>query len=125
MNRQVAGWITHRWTKWVVLVVMLLFVGALGSFGGKLTSVQDNDVAAWLPDDAESTQVIEKAGSFYDEESVPAIVMLSSSGRLTPQELAAAQTVARDLAALEDVPIGKISPPSPAVTARRSSWSSR
>ncbi|MCD9153721.1 MMPL family transporter [Aeromicrobium duanguangcaii] len=113
MNRQAAGWITHRWAKWVVLVVMLLFIGALGSFAGKLTSVQDNDVAAWLPDDAESTRVIKKAGAFYDEESVPAIVMLSSSERLGPQDLAAAQTVSREIAALEDVPIGQITPPIP------------
>ena len=113
MNRQIAGWITHRWIKWGVLVVMLLVIAGLGMFGGKLAEVQDNDIASWLPDDAESTQVIEKAGEFYDEDMAPAIVLLTSDSQVTPQDLAAAQTAARDIGALEDVPLGEVVGPIP------------
>ncbi len=101
VNRQIAGWITHRWVKWAVLVVMLLIVAGLGSFGGKLGSVQNNEVSAWLPSDAESTQVLERAGAFYDENSAPALVLLTSEQALTPADLAAAQQVAADLGAMD------------------------
>ncbi|WP_286929429.1 MULTISPECIES: MMPL family transporter [Aeromicrobium] len=113
MNRQIAGWITHRWVKWVVLVVMLVILGGLGSFGAKLTSVQDNDIASWLPDEAESTQVIQQAGSFYDENMAPAIVLLTSEEPLTPADLAAAQEAATAIGALEDVPVGEVAGPIP------------
>lgn len=112
MNRQVAGWITHRWVKWVVLVLMLLIVGGLGSFGGKLTSVQDNDIASWLPSDAESTRVLQKAGAFYDEDTAPAVVLFSSDSPLTPQDLAAVQSAATKLGNL-DAPVGKTVGPIP------------
>jgi len=113
MNRQVAGWITHRWVKWVVLALMLVVLGGLGSFGAKLTSVQDNDIASWLPEEAESTQVIEKAGSFYDENTAPAIVLLTSDAPLTPADLAAGQQAAQAIGALEDVPVGEVVGPIP------------
>ncbi|GAA2079434.1 MMPL family transporter [Aeromicrobium tamlense] len=113
MNRQVAGWITHRWVKWVVLALMLVILGGLGSFGAKLTSVQDNDIASWLPEEAESTQVIEKAGSFYDENTAPAIVLLTSDAPLTPADLAAGQQAAQAIGALEDVPVGEVVGPIP------------
>ena len=113
MNRQIAGWITHRWVKWVVLALMLVVLGGLGSFGAKLTSVQDNDIASWLPDEAESTQVIQKAGSFYDENTAPAIVLLTSDEPLTPADLAAAQEAATAIGALEDVPVGEVAGPIP------------
>jgi len=113
MNRQVAGWITHRWVKWGVLALMLVFVAGLGMYGGKLAEVQDNDIASWLPDEAESTQVIEKAGEFYDEDMAPAIVLLTSDGPVTPQDLAAAQAAARDIGELSDVPLGEVVGPIP------------
>lgn len=113
MNRQVAGWITHRWVKWVVLALMLVILGGLGSFGAKLTSVQDNDIASWLPEEAESTQVIEKAGSFYDENTAPAIVLLTSDAPLTPADLAAGQQAAQAIGTLEDVPVGEVVGPIP------------
>ncbi|MFS0886168.1 MMPL family transporter [Aeromicrobium sp. 179-A 4D2 NHS] len=113
MNRQVAGWITHRWVKWGVLALMLVFVAGLGMYGGKLAEVQDNDIASWLPDEAESTQVIEKAGEFYDEDMAPAIVLLTSDGPVTPQDLAAAQAAARDIGDLSDVPLGEVVGPIP------------
>ncbi|GAA3532987.1 putative membrane protein ActII-3 [Aeromicrobium flavum] len=113
MNRQVAGWITHRWVKWAVLALMLVIVAGLGSFGGKLASVQDNDIASWLPDDAESTRVIEKAGAFYDEDTAPAIVLLTAPDRVGPQDLAAAKSAVQDIGALEDVPVGEVVGPIP------------
>ena len=103
MNRQLAGWIAHRWVKWVVLVVGLLVLGGLGSFGAKLTSVQENDIAAWLPGDAESTQVLEKSARFADPDALPAIVLLTRDGGLQPDDLQRLTQVKAALGELPDV----------------------
>ena len=52
MHRQIAGKLTGRVTKWIVLVFWILAVGILGSFAGKLTEVQNNEAASWLPGNA-------------------------------------------------------------------------
>ena len=58
MQRNFAGWVTHHWTKWVILVLSLGLIMVMGSLGAKLTSVQENDISSWLPGSAESTKVI-------------------------------------------------------------------
>ena len=75
MNRQLAGWISHHWIKWVVALVMIVLVGVLGSFASKLTGEQENDIGSWLPGDAESTKVIEQSAAFADPEALPAILL--------------------------------------------------
>ena len=55
MHRQIAGKLTGRVTKWVVLAFWIIAVVVLGSFAGKLTEVQNNEASSWLPGNAEST----------------------------------------------------------------------
>ena len=43
MHRQIAGKLTGRVTKWIVLLAVLLIAVIMGSFAGKLTDVQDNE----------------------------------------------------------------------------------
>jgi len=93
MNRQIAGWITHHWTKWVILVVSILAVGGLGMLGGKLGSVQENDIAAWLPGDAESTEALQQAQEFSDPDDILAIVLYVNDQGISSQDLA---TIADD-----------------------------
>jgi RND superfamily putative drug exporter len=100
MNRQIAGWIAHRWAKWVTLVVSLIVIGAMGMLGSKLTGVQENDIAAWLPGDAESTKVIQKSSAFSDPDSAPAVVLYVRDSGITPADMAKAQA---DVAALAKV----------------------
>ena len=83
MNRQIAGWVTHHWAKWVVLVLSLLVIGSMGFLGSKLTSVQNNEISSWLPGDAESTQVIDEARAFADPDAVPAVVLYERESGIT------------------------------------------
>ena len=46
---QVAGWITHRYLKFAVIVFWLVVVALLGPLAGKLTGAQGNDAKSWLP----------------------------------------------------------------------------
>jgi RND superfamily putative drug exporter len=103
VNRSIAGWIAHRWAKWVVLLLSLVFLMGMGAFASKLTSVVDNDVASWLPGDAESTKVIERSKSFSDPDAIPAVVLYVRDGGTTPADLAKATADIADLKGVDDV----------------------
>lgn len=103
----------HRWLLPALLVLVWLAVGGpLGSFQGKLTGVQENDNAQFLPADAESTQVLELQRTFSDEEVIPAIVVYERASGLTPDDQA---EVAKDVAGFGTLPgvLGEVSPPIP------------
>src|SRR5690606_16129830 len=65
------GWITHRPTRWIVRLVALGIAVGLALFAGQLSSAQDNELANWLPGDAESTDVITRIADIVpDDEAV-------------------------------------------------------
>ncbi|AXT84482.1 hypothetical protein C6I20_04240 [Aeromicrobium sp. A1-2] len=103
MNRSIAGWVTHHWAKWIVLVLSLVIILGAGSLGAKLTSVQENDIASWLPGDAESTKVIQKSAQFSDPDAIPAVVLFVRDTGLTPADLATARSDAAKIAKVTGV----------------------
>ncbi len=64
-------------------VAWLLFGLAGGQFQGKLSSVQKNDNASYLPKSAESTKVDSEAAGFQPVQTVPGFVVYQRSGGLT------------------------------------------
>jgi RND superfamily putative drug exporter len=100
VNRQIAGWVVHHWAKWVVLVLSLVLIGSMGFLGGKLTSIQKNDVGSWLPGDAESTQVINESKAFTNPDAIPVVVLYVRDAGITPADLAKAKS---DVAAVAKV----------------------
>ena len=103
MNRQIAGWVTHHWAKWVVLLVSLVVIGSMGFLGSKLMSVQNNEMSSWLPGDAESTQVLEEASAFADPDAIPAVVLYERESGLTPADGAKAAADAKEFANFDKV----------------------
>jgi RND superfamily putative drug exporter len=103
MNRSIAGLITHRAIKWIVLAVSVVVVFGLAGVGGKLTSVVDNDIASWLPGDAESTKVIERSQQFANPDDVPGVVLYVRDGGTTPADLAKATADAEKIKGVETV----------------------
>ncbi|MFJ3913619.1 MMPL family transporter [Streptomyces vinaceus] len=75
---------TSRWARWIVplalLIVWLGIGGTLGPYAGKLGEVATNDQAAFLPRNAESTQVLEARKAFETSPSVPAIIVWTANG---------------------------------------------
>ena len=67
MHRQIAGKLTGRVTKWVVLAFWIIIVMAAGSVASKLTDVQDNQASSWLPASAESTKALDKLAPFQNQ----------------------------------------------------------
>lgn len=81
---------SRRWLLPVgVLLLWLLVGGPLGSFASQLSSVQENDNAAFLPQTAESTRALERLVEFADEETIPAVVVAERPGGLEPSDLEA------------------------------------
>jgi RND superfamily putative drug exporter len=56
--RRLAALPCGRWTKWMVLGFWIAVFAVAGPLAGKLNSAQQNDSSAWLPHNAESTQVV-------------------------------------------------------------------
>jgi RND superfamily putative drug exporter len=94
-----------RWLVPAALVLVWLVVGGFGGqYQGKLAEVQRNDLASFLPENAESTKVVELQESFQAQQTFPAFLLLESGQALTPQQVAAFTQFANAAPGLE-VPV--------------------
>ena len=103
MHRQIAGSLTGRVTKWVVLVAVLVLTAFMGFFSSKLTSVQDNQASSWLPGSAESTKVLDELSQAVDPNDIPTLVVYHRDGGLTDDDLAAMEADGPEIADLKGV----------------------
>ncbi len=87
MHRQIAGKLTGRVTKWLVLAFWVIVVAAAGPLAGKLTDVQDNQASSWLPASAESTKALAKLAPFQDQNDIPTVVVYHKASGLTRADL--------------------------------------
>ncbi|MFJ4964619.1 MMPL family transporter [Streptomyces sp. NPDC088729] len=102
-----------RWLIPVVLLIAWLGIGGgLGPYAGKLGEVATNDQAAFLPRNAESTQVIDAQKAFRQEETLPAIVVWTSADGDTPISAEQREAATGALASLTgaDGVVGRASP---------------
>ena len=103
----------RRWWLWPLVVALVwLFVGGpLGTYAGKLSEVQTNDNAAFLPASAESTEVNDWQARFSDQEALPAVVVYENSGGL---DRSVTPEIQDDLRAVADIDgVLQVSPPIP------------
>jgi RND superfamily putative drug exporter len=103
MHRQIAGTLTGRVTKWIVLGAVLVLTGFMAVFSAKLTSVQNNEASSWLPESAESTQVLEELSETVDPNDIPTLVVYHRDGGLTEADLAAMEEHGPQIAELDGV----------------------
>ena len=105
--RSIVSFITGRRTKWVVVALGLVMAGIFGPLGGK----QDltTDPTAFLPANAQSTQVVVLQKHLPSGQALPAIVVYASRDPLSP---AAHQKIEADAAAFRSVAVhGAVAPP--------------
>ena len=103
MHRQIAGALTGKVTKWVVLATVLVLTVFMAFFSSKLTSVQNNEASSWLPESAESTQVLEELSETVDPNDIPTLVVYHRDGGLTDADLAAMEADGPEIAELKGV----------------------
>ncbi|KTR42703.1 membrane protein [Curtobacterium oceanosedimentum] len=87
----------------LVILAWLVVAGIGGPVFGKISEVATNDQTSFLPASADATRVQERATEFRQASGAPAIVVLERDGGLTRDDLAAADRIAEDLGARDDV----------------------
>src|SRR5215216_2717447 len=116
--RRIVGLPSGRRTKWVVLGFWIALFAVAGPLAGKLNSAQQNDSSAWLPANAESTQVVELAKRFAPSDIFPALVVYERpDGAVTPADQAKVAADAKAFAGVKDV-TGKVLGPIPSEDGR-------
>jgi putative drug exporter of the RND superfamily len=102
----------------MVLAFWIVVFAVAGPLAGKLNSAQQNDSSAWLPHNAESTQVVELAKRFAPSDIFPALVVYERpDGPITPADQAKAAADVRRFAGVKDV-TGRVVGPIPAKDGR-------
>lgn len=96
---------TKRMWIWPLLVVVLWIVigGPLGSFASKLSQVQENDNAAFLPSGAESTQVIGYQSKIIDSENAIALIVWEFDEKATEADAAAVKQQLKQITQIDHV----------------------
>jgi len=93
--------VRRLWLGAVLAIVAWLILGGVGaSYQPRLSDVQQNDTAAFLPDGVESTRVNELAADFVLSDTFPAFVVVEADRVLTPAQLADVQAFAEEIPGL-------------------------
>jgi RND superfamily putative drug exporter len=86
-----------------MVAVAWLLVGSIGGpLVGRLSEVQENDNANFLPQSAESTELARQSEAFSQSSELPAFVVIERSAGLTPDDLSTVQSF---VTALPQLPI--------------------
>ncbi|GAA3388507.1 MMPL family transporter [Cryptosporangium minutisporangium] len=101
--RKLASLPSGRVAKWVIVALWIALLIPAFLLAGKLGDVEQNDNAAWLPGNAESTAVIDRAAKFRPTDTVPAIVIYDRPAGVTPADLAKARADAEAFTGIPDV----------------------
>ncbi|MCY7395365.1 MAG: MMPL family transporter [Nocardioides sp.] len=100
MDRRIAGRLTGRVTKWIVVAFWLVLAVAASVPGSKLAEVQDNQQSSYVPESAESTRALERLGPFQDPAAIPTLVVYERTSGLTEADFAA---IADQASRMQDV----------------------
>ncbi|TPG12881.1 MMPL family transporter [Pedococcus bigeumensis] len=101
---------SSRMTKWFVLVFWVLVLAAAFGPAGKLTGVLNNEAVAWLPADAQSTQVVKQIEAFQSKNEFPAVLVYERPAGLTPADLQAVTAQVAKFNALDPVKSESVGP---------------
>jgi RND superfamily putative drug exporter len=110
-DHRAARILSGRRSKFLILVFWVVALAAAGPLAGKLTDVEKNDNASWLPGGAESTRALEVQQSFRSPDALPAVVVYERPGGLTDADRTKAAADATRFAAFDGVqgrPVGPV-----------------
>ncbi|WP_171163035.1 MMPL family transporter [Streptomyces sp. I05A-00742] len=114
MLRKLAALPSGRVGKWVVIALWAVVLVPALMLAGKLGDAEENDNSAWLPGNAESTAVVERAQKLMPADSLPAIVIYDRAAGVTGADLAKAQADAKAFRGIANV----VGPPQAPVTSQ-------
>lgn len=87
------AWVTGRWARWIVILVWVLALGAVGATGlqSKLADATENESSSFVPKEAESTKATEAIEAIIKTETLPFIAVVSQDEGLTKADIAEIQ----------------------------------
>ena len=103
MLRKLAALPSGRVGKWVVIALWAVVLVPALMLAGKLGDAEENDNSAWLPGNAESTAVVERAQKLMPADSVPAIVVYDRAAGITDADLSKARADAKAFQGIDNV----------------------
>ena len=109
--RRIAEIPAGSWTKWVVVAFWLVILVIAFPLSSKLNGVEKNDASAWLPGNAESTQVLNVQSRFQSPNVYPGVVVCVRDSGITAADRVKATVDARRFARVPGVLPGQIAGP--------------
>jgi RND superfamily putative drug exporter len=103
MVRKMASLPSGRVAKWVVLALWVALLVPALLLAGRLGDVEENDNSAWLPGNAESTKVVDRAEKFQPADTLPAIVIYDRPEGITPADMTKARADAEAFKGIKNV----------------------
>ncbi|MFE7386037.1 MMPL family transporter [Streptomyces sp. NPDC057582] len=103
MMRRMASLPSGRVAKWVVLALWTALLVPALLLAGQLGDVEENDNSAWLPGNAESTKVVDRAEKFQPADTLPAIVIYDRPEGITPADMTKARADAEAFKGIKNV----------------------
>ena len=114
MLRTVTGFASSPRGKWITLLLWVLLSGALISQLPRLGDVTENESAAFLPADAESTRAFEFARERFPAAGTPTLIVVHEPGGLSQQTWTGVAELAQWLTGPEaPESVGQVRAPSP------------
>src|SRR6476661_3431947 len=101
---------SSRVTKWLVVGFWIVVVAFLAGPSSKLQSVLNSEAAAWLPAEAQSTQVVDQISAFQSTNEFPAVIVYERPSGVMPADLAAVTAQVARFNALEPVKRDSVGP---------------
>ncbi len=89
MGKRESKWkrlLLHAGVPLAIIFVWFGLSGVGGPYFGKIDEVSSNDLASFLPKNAESTKVNDQLSKFQDSKSIPAIVVLEDDAKLSNEK---------------------------------------
>jgi RND superfamily putative drug exporter len=109
--RGIAVFPAGRRAKWLVLVFWLVIVAVAGPLSGKLMGAEKNDTSAWLPANAQSTQVLNLRAEVVSPNVFAAVVVYDRPSGLTAADRAKVAADAASFARVSGVLHGQVTGP--------------
>ena len=104
--KTLSSFVTGRRSKYVVLAAWIVAMVVMTPLGSKLADETRDDTASFLPESAESTEVVERLEADFDAgETSQGLIVYQRDGGLTDSD---AQRIAEDAAAIGELPADQI-----------------
>ncbi len=100
---------SSRRGKWLVLALWLIIAGLVVPLTPTLTDVTENDALEFLPENAESKRAAELVRAEFPSDGTPAIIVFRNPDGLTDSDLASAEGIYSDIAAMAEEPRSNVS----------------